>query len=233
MTDRISEIVTVRAEKVALLAKAEEELALVGNTDEIKAAQQAVELSQRDLEAAQAKNEAALQAAKEKRDGFQAEIVSLEAELHQLTTPQKVRKATKAKVKAAKKTDGTGQRGYKTCPKCNSSVPSRSGVCPKCDHEFVKGAKVAKAKTTKKNDGGSGRGRRGEGEDLATYVIAVLAKYPTGLKLADIVGKVIQAGYKTASQNLAQAVYNVLGKLKKDGKVTKDEETKKFKSHAA
>lgn len=228
-TDRIGEIALVRAEKVELLAKANEELAAVQNTDEIKAAEQAVALAQKDLDDARAKNEAAMQAAEERRDEIADEIKSLETELNQLTAPQKVRKSKSAAKSAVKsKEAAVGQRGYKKCPKCNVSVPSRKSTCIECGHEFVKGVVVATDKKAK-----DGRGRRGTGQDLATYVIMILAKYPTGLTLANIVQKVLQAGYKTASQNLTQAVYNVLGKLKKDGKIIKDEETKKFKSHAA
>ena len=70
------------------------------------------------------------------------------------------------------------------------------------------------------------RGRRGEGEDLASYVTAVLSRVESGLKLADIVRKVLHDGYKTQSHNLGQAVYNVLSKLSKEGEVKKDEHKK-------
>lgn len=221
MSDRIAELATVLAEKRAVIAKIDEEIVAIMGSDEITAAQQAVELSQKDLAAAQAKvANAVSDAEKRKRDG-ELEIAMLTGELHELTAPPKARKN---KAASAKEGSGTGTRGYKSCPKCNTSVPSRSSVCSKCGHEFVKGAGAKKA--AKKD--GDGRGRRGQGEDLATYVVAVLSKYPTGLKLEDIEAKVLAAGYKTSSQNLKQAIYNVLGKLKKDGKVTKDDETKKL-----
>jgi len=72
------------------------------------------------------------------------------------------------------------------------------------------------------------RSSRPEGEDLATYVTAVLSEAKTGLKLVDIVTKVITKGYKTESDNLSQAVYNCVSRLKKEGKVEKDEESKKY-----
>ena len=72
------------------------------------------------------------------------------------------------------------------------------------------------------------RERRGEGEDLATYVTTVLSKTKTGLKLVDIVKQVLDMGYKTQSNNLSQAVYNVLSMLRKENKVEKDAESKKY-----
>ncbi len=92
-------------------------------------------------------------------------------------------------------------------PKKDAAKPSTKKVTRKLKKDAVPG----------------GRGRRGEGEDLATYVTTVLSKTKTGLKLVDIVKKVIDMGYKTQSDNLSQAVYNVLSKLKKEGRVTKNE----------
>jgi hypothetical protein len=66
--------------------------------------------------------------------------------------------------------------------------------------------------------------------DLEDKVQAVLSCNPDGLKLPDIGKKVVAAGYKSAeSQNLSQAVYNVLGKLKKEEKVEKDKDTKLYR----
>ena len=76
----------------------------------------------------------------------------------------------------------------------------------------------------------SGRGgRRAEGEDLTSYILKVLAQWPTGLKAADTAEKVVEIGYQTASKHLTQAVSNALTKLVSDGRVAKNEETKTYR----
>jgi len=80
-------------------------------------------------------------------------------------------------------------------------------------------------KTAIVEDGG--HGKRGKGEDLVSLVVAALT-IDGGLELADVVEKVLKSGYKTQSKNLAMAINNILGWLRKFGKVTKDESTKKY-----
>ncbi len=69
---------------------------------------------------------------------------------------------------------------------------------------------------------------RPEGEDLASMVVKALTGVDGGLDLADLTEKVLRLGYKTNSDNLGQAIYNVLGALKKRGKVVRDNEAKKY-----
>lgn len=64
--------------------------------------------------------------------------------------------------------------------------------------------------------------------DLPNLVLGILGRNPSGLKLDQITVKVINAGYKTQSQNLVQAVYAILAVLMKNGKVVKTIETKKY-----
>ena len=65
------------------------------------------------------------------------------------------------------------------------------------------------------------------GEDLASMVIKAL-RLKGEMNLPDLLEEVLRLGYKTQSQNLAQAIYNVLGKLKKEGKVGKNETSKTY-----
>jgi hypothetical protein len=140
------------------------------------------------------------------------------------------------------------------CPD-HGTYPDEDGLCVICGHKadgpppMIPRKKKRKARITprksktkntaskKPNAKNSGKtkpaketqsGRRSEGEDLASYVTAVLTREKGGVKLDDIVRKVLRDGYKTQSQNLGQAVYNVLSRLKKEEKVEKDDETKLY-----
>jgi ParB-like chromosome segregation protein Spo0J len=67
------------------------------------------------------------------------------------------------------------------------------------------------------------------GEDLASMVVKALTGVDDGLDLPDLTAKVLHLGYQTQSQNLGMAIYNVLGKLKKNGKVVRDDEARKYR----
>lgn len=119
-------------------------------------------------------------------------------------------------------------QGRKQCPQCHKYVGVRVGKCPNCGHAFPVSDKKSKPAPKGKKAAEGGRGRREEGTDLASMVVRVLSRNQNGLKLPDIAKKVVAAGYKTSSQNLVQAVYNVLGKLKREEKVEKDD-AKRYK----
>ncbi len=67
------------------------------------------------------------------------------------------------------------------------------------------------------------------GEDLRSMVVKALTGVDDGLDLPDLTAKVLHLGYQTQSQNLGQAIYNVLGKLKKNGKIVRDEQARKYR----
>jgi hypothetical protein len=69
--------------------------------------------------------------------------------------------------------------------------------------------------------------QRAPGEDLASMVVKAL-RLKGELSLPDLTEAVLKLGYETQSQNLGQAIYNVLGKLKKEGKVSKNDDTKTY-----
>lgn len=90
-------------------------------------------------------------------------------------------------------------------------------------------AAVSKRPRATKNANKAGQGRRVAGHDLATYVVGVLERYQNGLKLADIVAKVLKDGYQTKANTLDRATDNALRKLVKDGRVLKDKATKTYR----
>lgn len=65
-------------------------------------------------------------------------------------------------------------------------------------------------------------------EELAAMIVSVLTGVEGGMTLPDLTEKVLKMGYKIKSQNLGQAVYNILARLKSEGKVAKDTEAKKY-----
>ena len=197
----------------------------------LKVAEAEVTKVQGQLDQVIASGKAELEKAESKVDALKTDCEDLKSEIASVmgwAAPKKTRKnAAKGKVAVAKTTANGAGRGKKQCPKCNTYVGVRSAVCG-CGHEFVKGAAKTKpaAKPAVEEDGG--KGRRGEGEDLASMVIKALKGLKSGLNLPDLTEKVLKLGYKTQSQNLGQAIYNVLSKLKKEGKVDKDTEAKKY-----
>jgi hypothetical protein len=198
----------------------------------LKAAQVEVTKVQGQLDTVIASGKAELEKAESKVDALQTDCEDLKAEIAAVmgwAAPKARKNAKIAKVakiaKTTVSTSGAG-RGKKQCPKCSTYVGVRSAVCSNCNHEFVKGAKPATKPAVVEEDGG--KGRRGEGEDLASMVVKALKGLKNGLNLPDLTEKVLKLGYKTQSQNLGQAIYNVLGKLKKEGKVAKDDEAKKY-----
>jgi cytochrome P450 len=69
--------------------------------------------------------------------------------------------------------------------------------------------------------------RRAPGEDLPSMVMKAL-RLKGEMDLTDLLVEVLTLGYKTESTQLAQAIYNLLSKLKKEGKVAKNDETKTY-----
>jgi hypothetical protein len=75
-----------------------------------------------------------------------------------------------------------------------------------------------------------GQGRRPEGERLEDVVLKVLGRNKSGLKLREVVQRVISQGYKTKSDEstLSAAVQNCLSKLRERAVVTKDQESRRY-----
>jgi DNA-binding IclR family transcriptional regulator len=63
--------------------------------------------------------------------------------------------------------------------------------------------------------------------DLASIVVTALTLH-SALDLPDLTEQVLRLGYKTHSQNLAQAIYNILSKLKKEGRVNRNHDKKTY-----
>ncbi len=71
-------------------------------------------------------------------------------------------------------------------------------------------------------------GRPAQDEELAAMVVSALTGVEGGMTLPDLAAKVLKMGYKPQSNNLGQAIYNILRRLKREGKVAKDFEAKKY-----
>ena len=119
-----------------------------------------------------------------------------------------------------------------SCPNHGEATDS-DGACIYCaddpnDPPPMQRRQATNVKPSKTKAKRQPRGQRAEGEDLAAYVTRGLLKAKGGLTLPDIVKKVLVMGYKASSDNLAQAVYNVLSRMKKNEKVEKDLVTKTY-----
>jgi len=137
----------------------------------------------------------------------------------------------------AKSDDGNITPDYASDGECSdhNAVLDGDGACASCGRfdpsppTKPKSPKTSKPKPAKgKKNRNAQKASEEQKDDLAAMVCAVLGRNPSGLKLDQITAKVLNAGYKTKDENLAQAVYNELAALRKEGFVDRDNASKKY-----
>lgn len=130
--------------------------------------------------------------------------------------------------------EGLAENGIEVSQGLVSVVKSKLGKSGKRGGNSRSQAQAAPAPRAAKQDDGEEkrRGRKKSANSLASLIPVILRKHRSGLKLDDLVTKVVDAGYTyqgdKGRQGLSQIVYQTCYKLMQDETVKKDENSKRY-----